>query len=112
VFTANPVTLNDAQITNARLIVQGTFERTADERGLIKLRVERSWPAGHADETLVLDVGRRLSVAAGQSYLVPLEPHDHGHYRIVPTRVPSAAPAVYPATPRTIAQLHAILSRE
>ena len=112
VLTANPVTLNYAQITRAPLIVQGTFERSAaDERGLIDLRVERSWPAGHADETLVINVGPRLSVKAGQSYLVPLEPIDNGHFRVVPTPMPSA-PAVYPANPQTLAQLSAILRRD
>jgi hypothetical protein len=113
VFTANPITLQYAQIDRARLIVEGTFERSeVDARGLIELRVERSWPAGHADATLVIDAGPRLSVKAGQAYLVPLEPIDDGQYGIVPTRVPSAAPVIYPANPRTVAQLNAILNRE
>jgi hypothetical protein len=78
----------------------------------LRLRVERSWPAGHAGETLVIAAGPQLSVQAGQAYLVPLEPTGVGKYGIVPTRVESAAPVIYPANPRTVAQLNAMVNRE
>ena len=107
VGTANPVTLNRAQIRHADLVVEATVEKLATG----ECRVVRSWPEAPQLGPVITVAGlSELSVQAGETYLLPLERGPRGAgFRVAPTPPPLSAPLIYPADDDSRRQLEEIL---
>ncbi|MFP6770487.1 MAG: hypothetical protein VB859_20095 [Planctomycetaceae bacterium] len=116
-LTANPVVLNLAQFSQARLIIEG---RLSNERAdtIDVLRVfacdtikEPSGPLS------VVNLDQlRPTLKADQSYLVPLHPTGEGTWKILGLKTLSprggqSRPIIYPADDVTREQLEEILRR-
>lgn len=105
-FSANPTTLNHAQITAAPLVV----EATVDPNDRTRWQVSRTWPERQIDAPIEIEGLDDLPFETGQSYLIPVEPVGGGGYRLVPLPKPLGRSLIYPANPQTIAELEAILN--
>jgi hypothetical protein len=107
VLSANPVTLNRAQIRRADLVVEATVETPSTG----EWRIVRSWPEAPQLGAVITIAGLgELGVRAGETYLLPLERHERGAgFRIAPTPPPLSRPLIYPADDESRRQLEEIL---
>lgn len=108
VLSANPVTLNRAQIRRADVVVEATVEDPATGA----CRIERSWPeAPQLGAVIRIANLGELGVRTSETYLLPLERKERGPgFRIVPTPPPLSKPLIYPAGDESRRQLEEILS--
>ncbi|MGD9856854.1 MAG: hypothetical protein AB7U20_18050 [Planctomycetaceae bacterium] len=105
-LTANPITLNVAQVTAAPLVIEATRNP-----GQAEWQVSRSWPAGRTAENIRIQGLEQLPIDAGRAYLIPVAPAGAGEYRVVISPKPFATPFIYPADRETVADLEAILRK-
>ncbi|WP_437225753.1 hypothetical protein SH661x_004217 [Planctomicrobium sp. SH661] len=118
-LTANPVTLNRQQIRDSLVVVEGqmVIDRTNNPvRYLIEPVSEGPWPFPSRDPIEVSNLPE-TGATQGKSYFFPLAKHHGrvpapGEYIVTPTRLPNAAPLVYPATEDARQQLKQILSEK
>jgi len=106
--TANPVTLNRAQIRNADLIVEASVEKLATG----ECRVVQSWPeAPQLGPVITVEGLADLSVRPGEAYLLPLQRSEqNGGFRIAPAPPGMSKPLIYPADDESRRQLEEILA--
>ncbi len=116
-LTANPVVLNPAQFSQARLVIEG---RLSGERAetIDVLRVFACNTIKEPDGPLsVVNLDQlRTTLEADRSYLVPLNPTGKGTWKILGLKTLSprdgpSRPVIYPADDVTREQLEEILRR-
>jgi hypothetical protein len=107
VRTANPVTLNRAQIRQADLVVEATVDTLASG----ECRVVRTWPeASQLGPRIVVAGLADLGVRPGSAYLLPLQRNEQGtEFHIAPGPPPLSKPLIYPADDEARRQLVEIL---
>ncbi|MGH9175489.1 MAG: hypothetical protein ACRD1H_14080 [Vicinamibacterales bacterium] len=88
-FTANPVTLNRAQIEQAELVVEAAVP---DDPGA-PLSVRRAWKDGAGLKSVTILELDQTEAQAGQTYLFPLVAAGNDRYRIARGRVSVSAVA-------------------
>jgi hypothetical protein len=101
--TANPVTLNRAQLAKAEFVATAKVVDRA--RGAVE--VEDQWK-NKAPVSLTLENLAQTSAVDGQKYLIPISKAADG-FRVTGSRLPNDAPLIYPATSESIDQLRQIL---
>jgi hypothetical protein len=103
--TANPVTLNRRQILEADAVVTAQVLDSATGR----CRIVNTW-SGTAlpDDTLVAHLDETAATPGGE-WILPLAKRGDG-FEVLPSRLPSGARLVYPATPEAVRQLEEILT--
>ncbi len=104
-ITANPVTLNRAQIRHAPVLVTGVVDDLAGG----KVRVEKHWRGAENTEAMTIENLRATGARGGEAYLFPLEPTERGRLRVVPAPLPNHQPLIYPAGAEAERQLKEIL---
>lgn len=106
--TSNPVTLNRLQILEADEVVTATIE----DRDSGRCRIIRQWTGEALRKEIVVDGLSKTAAQSQGEWILPLVELGE-ELQIVPSRLPSRARLVYPATPEAVAQLETILdSRE
>lgn len=103
-LTANPTTLNIAQIAQAELVLKGS---SAD--GKEHWHISQSWPPDSVKENVRIQGLENVELGAGMEYLIPVRRVEDGVYQVVVAPAPLAAPLIYPATDDVVADLEAIL---
>ncbi|MEO1996701.1 MAG: hypothetical protein ABGZ17_15645 [Planctomycetaceae bacterium] len=115
--TANPVTLNIRQLSQADFVVLGRVVQY--DAGRVQVLQQWLSPA-ILPRMLVLDHLEETVVEQGKSYLFPLSQTAEGTFGVTRGRLPAtsrnaepqrSAAYVYPASPKTIQRLESILKR-
>lgn len=109
-LTANPVTLNRAQLRRAELVVEATVENLATG----ECRIVRTWPQAPQLGPVITVAGLgELAARPGEAYLLPLDRNGQGAgFHIALTPPPLSKPLIYPAGDESRRQLEQILSEE
>ena len=116
VLTANPTTLNRAQIEQADLIVSGHIIDV--QQGTVE--VKQTWKSAVELEQITVRNLADTKAAGGSLFLLPLSSMPNGVYEIAQPRLPGQRgkrPAadqprrIYPVTDDVLTQLQAILKR-
>lgn len=105
VLTANPVTLNRAQILEAAEIL--TVQVEDARSGLV--RVEKSWKGAIDDDQLRLRNLNETAARSGDRLLVPVSAVSDG-WIITRSKLPGDPPLVYPASEDAEQQLRRLLN--
>lgn len=106
-FSANPITLNPAQVRAARYVVTATVSADQPDRVV----VTKEWKQGEELGTIVVDDLRDAGAVPGETYLIPLWRIGPNHYRVTALPKPDLPPHIYPAVPEAERQLAKILAR-
>lgn len=109
VLTANPVTLNQAQIrraaTNGSIV---TAKVVDSEAGTVE--IVKDWTAGDSRGRVTIDRLAESGARDGKTYILPLTTESQrGTVRIAPAKIPSQPPPIYEATDEAVHQLTVIL---
>lgn len=106
-LTANPVTLNIVQISNAQLIVAATV--TDFDQNTVK--VEQVWGNQGELNLLILDNLKETGAKPGRQYLIPVSRSGNGRFSVTTTYLPGNLPLIYPHTPEAVRQLTLLLEK-
>ena len=105
-LTANPVTLNRAQLLAAPIIVSARVDNA--KRG--ECTIDEHWKGPDARSGSITVQGLPADrMEDDLSYILPLIPKRSGEYEIVPAgKLDESPQLIYPATPEALAQLRRI----
>lgn len=102
--TANPVTLNRAQILSATAVVTGHVVDA--EAGTV--RVERQFHGIALPEEITVEGLADSGARNGRTYVLPLSGFSPEELQVEPSRLPGQPRLIYPATEAALAQLAGI----
>jgi hypothetical protein len=105
--TSNPVTLNRRQVLDADAVVTAHVTDVATGT----CRIVKQWNGAPLPAEIVVEELSETAATAGGEWILPLAVTVDG-YEVVPSRLPSHARLVYPATPEAMEQLERILGAE
>jgi hypothetical protein len=103
--TANPVTLNRAQILASTDVLTAVVEDV--QQGIV--RVERSWRNRVTEQSLSVTNLRTSAATVGLRLLIPVV-RDNGDWQVTPSPFSERGAAVYPAMPDAERQLESLLT--
>lgn len=110
VRTANPVTVNRAQLVTSDAVVIATVEPTQASSRSVSLRIEKVLAGQLDEETLRVGGVEPGRFSAGGRFLVPLRETDHGFVVTLAPVTQEGVPLVYPATDDALRAAEKILA--
>ncbi len=108
--TANPLTLNVAQLANADFVVTATVS----PENPTTVDVEKEWKREAKLGSITVENLRDTNAQPGETYLMPLTRHAGDVFQVTPTPLTKhqRVPLVYPATPKAFEQLRHWLDKQ
>ncbi|MEX1098529.1 MAG: hypothetical protein WED34_20960 [Planctomycetales bacterium] len=106
-LTANPVTLNPAQIDAADYVVTAIVSSERPD----EIVVETEWKRGRELGTILVENLKEAKAVSGERYLIPLTRAGRDRYRVTETLQAELPPLIYPAVPEAERQLAALLGQ-
>jgi len=115
-LTANPVTLNQAQIRQADFVLTGRVVDVTVGTAII----EQAWKVDDLPNQIIIDNLAETKAENGEHYLLALSHGQDGSYEVTRARLPQRShheppqftlPLIYPTTDETTAQLKQILDQ-